>query len=151
MFVALAILIDLPYPNNTEQIWIETLVVFGLPMLLLAAAAFFLPLRGLHDRLVEEKRRLLTAGAGSLEATIAALHRLSHDEVANQNDIDASRVAQTRIDALSKAQSALIQERDVVQRLSTWPWDPSTLRTVVSAIALPIVLFLITRYLDRLI
>jgi hypothetical protein len=149
MFVALAILIDLPYPNTTEQIWIETLVLFGAPMLILAASAFFLPLRGLHDRLVEEKHLLLTATASSLESTIAALHRLTHAEAANQTDVDASRVAQTRIDALSKAQAALVQERDVILHLSTWPWDPGTLRAVVSAIALPIVLFLITRALDR--
>ena len=71
--------------------------------------------------------------------------------MANRSDEGASRVAQTRIDALSKAQTALIQERDLIVRLSTWPWDPSTLRAVVSAIALPIALFLVTRVLDRFI
>lgn len=70
-------------------------------------------------------------------------------EAANAGDLAKSREAQTRIDALSKAQTALVQERDLIARLSTWPWDPTTLRAVVSAIALPIVLFLITRVLDR--
>jgi hypothetical protein len=50
-------------------------------------------------------------------------------------------IATVRIDALSKAQSALIAE----------PWDPNTLRAVVSAVALPIALFLMTRLLERVV
>ncbi len=149
LFIALAVMIDLPYPGTSEQIWIETVVLFGLPLLGLAAVVFFLPLRGLHDRLAEEKQKLLGAAASSLETSIAALHRLVIDEAANATDVEASRVAQTRIDALSKAQSALIQEQDLVGRLSTWPWNANTLRAVVSAVALPIALFLLTRMLER--
>ena len=64
-------------------------------------------------------------------------------------DAELSRLAQLRIDALNKALASLLQERDFVGRLSTWPWDSSTLRAVLSAVALPIVLFLLTRALER--
>ncbi len=67
----------------------------------------------------------------------------------NDHDTAASSVAQTRIDALTKAFTGLLAEREFVRRLPTWPWDPSALRAVASAIALPILLFLITRGLDR--
>ena len=149
--VLLAVLTGLPFPGIPEQTWLAGVLVFSAPMMGLALAAFFLPLRGLHDLLAGEKRRLLGATADRLHETIGALHELVQSESANRTDPDASRTAQTRIDALSKAQTALVQERDMIGRLSTWPWDPSTLRAVVSAIALPIVLFLVTRMLERFI
>jgi len=149
--VFVAVLSGLPLPGTSEQSWLASVLLFSLPMLALALSAFFVPLRGLHDRLVEEKGKLLGATASHLRTTVEALHALVDGEAANRTDEVASRIAQTRIDALSKAQTALIQERDLIARLSTWPWDPSTLRTVVSAIALPIGLFLITRALDRFI
>ena len=117
-------------------------------MLVLALVAFF-PLRGLHARLAAEKARLQHATSSRLQATIEAIHRIVDDESGNRTDIERSRVAQTRLDALSEAQSSLIQEREVIAKLSTWPWDPNTLRAVVSAVVLPIGLFLLTRYLDR--
>jgi hypothetical protein len=120
-------------------------------MLVLAAAAFFLPLRGLHDRLVAEKSKLQTEAAIHLRETIDAIHAVVSGEAANSADAERSRLAQTRIDALSKAQTALIQERDLISRLSTWPWDTTTFRAVVSAIALPILLFLITTSINKLI
>lgn len=147
--VFVAVLIGVPVPGTSEQSLLATWLLFSAPMLALALVAFVLPLRGLHDRLVDEKSRFLGATALRLRTTIAALHELVDSEAVNRTDETASRIAQTRIDALSKAQTALIQERDMISRLSTWPWDPSTLRAVVSGIALPIVLFLITRVLDR--
>ena len=39
----------------------------------------------------------------------------------------------------------------MLERLPTWPSRPGTLGAFVTAIGLPIVLFLVTRYLDRLV
>lgn len=147
--IVLAVFLSWPYPGIAEQTLIATILLFTLPMIVLGVAAFFLPLRGLHDRLVEDRAELQAATSQRLEATRNALHQLVDSESVNTGDVEKSREAQTRIDALSKAQTALIQERDLLAKLSTWPWDPSTLRAVISAIALPIVLFLITRVLDR--
>ena len=52
-------------------------------------------------------------------------------------------------DGQNKALASLIAERDLVNRLSTWPWQAGTAGAVASAILLPIVLFLLTRFLDR--
>jgi hypothetical protein len=149
--VLVAVFTGWPLPGISEQAWLFTLVAFSAPMLLLALVAFFVPLRGLHDRLVEERSRLQTSTALGLHQTIDSIHELVDAESRNAGDAEQSRAAQTRIDALSKAQTALVQERDLVSRLSTWPWDPTTLRAVVSAVALPIVLFLVTRLLERVV
>jgi hypothetical protein len=147
--IAFAVLTGLPLPGIPESTWLTTIAVWTLPTMILGVAIFVLPLRGMNKRLVDEKARWLNEIGVCIETTTSALHSLIDRESANEHDPDASRVAQTRIDALSKAQAALIQERELLGRQSTWPWDPSTLRAVVSAIALPIVLFLITRVLDR--
>ena len=39
----------------------------------------------------------------------------------------------------------------ILERIPTWPWQPGTLRGVVTALFLPILLWLITRILERLI
>jgi hypothetical protein len=71
------------------------------------------------------------------------------EEATHERDAEGSRAALARMDVLTKALSGLIQEREMVKRLSTWPWDTGTLRAVAASVALPVILFLITRYLER--
>ena len=149
--IVLAVASGAPTPGMPEPSWLAIVVGFSLPILVVALAVFFVPLRGMNRRLVEEKARLLDGISERLQTASAALHRVVDQEAANERDADASRVAQTRIDALNKALASLLQERDFVRHQSTWPWDPTTFRAVASVIALPIVLFLITRALDRFI
>ncbi len=149
--VVVAVFTGLPFPGTTDQALVATVLLFSLPLLVVAGATFVLPLRGMNSRLVYEKSRLMGEISVRIEATSEALHELVDRESVNSNDADASRAAQTRIDALTKALAGLFQEREFVKKQSTWPWDPSTGRAVVSALALPIVLFLITRFLDRVI
>jgi hypothetical protein len=147
--IAFGLLTGLPLPGIPETTWLTTLTFWTVPMLCLGAIVFVLPLRGMNRRLVDEKSALMNGIAERIEAASEALHALVDHESKNVDDVELSRAAQTRIDALTKALSGLLQERDFVKKQSTWPWDPSTLRAVLSAIALPIVLFLITRFLDR--
>lgn len=147
--IVFAVLTGLPLPGIPEATWLTTLLVWTVPMFVLGGAVFVLPLRGMNRRLVEEKGRMLDATAMRIHAASEALHQVVDAEAPNLIDADASRVAQTRIDALNKALASLFQEREFVRRLPTWPWDGSTARAVASAIALPILLFLITRVLDR--
>ena len=84
-----------------------------------------------------------------LDATTSTLHEVVDEETSGSRDAEASRLAQVRIDALNKALASLLQEREFIGRLSSWPWDTSTLRAVVTAFALPVVLFLLTRALER--
>jgi hypothetical protein len=149
--VVFAIYAGLPLSTNTGDVWVQNVITFSGPLLLLGLLAFFVPLRGFNRRLVSERNRLLNETNMRIEETSGALHELVDRESANVTDADASRLAQTRMDALTKALSGLLQERDFIKKLSTWPWDPTTFRTVISALALPIVIFLITRFLDRVI
>jgi hypothetical protein len=38
---------------------------------------------------------------------------------------------------------------ETINHFSTWPWRPETLRGFLSAVALPIVIWVITLYLGR--
>lgn len=53
------------------------------------------------------------------------------------------------MDALNKGLASLLQVREFTAKLSTWPWETSTLRAVLSAFALPIVLFVLTTVIER--
>jgi hypothetical protein len=102
-----------------------------------AAAVFALPLREMHRRITAEKRRLQTEVGLRLEATMAAIHRaIDADEIVEAGKMD---------DTLH----ALISERDLVEKLPTLPWRPGTLGALVSAIVLPLGLFLVQRVLSQ--
>ncbi len=51
---------------------------------------------------------------------------------------------------LNKALGTMLQQRDVVARLPTWPWSAGTLRAFVTAILLPLGLFIVQRVLSQL-
>jgi hypothetical protein len=104
-----------------------------------AVAVFVLPLLGVQQRIVAEKERLQAEVGLRVAATMEAVHR----------SVDEGDLAQAS--ALNGTLSSLIAERDLVSKLPTWPWQPGTGRAVVSAIALPIGLWLTTRALERLI
>jgi hypothetical protein len=114
-------------------------VAVGLTALvaLVAAAAFVLPLEGMHRRIVVEKERLQLEADRRLKVTFAELHR----------SVDARDLSVS--DALNKTLESLQLERDAIARLPTWPWQPATLRGFVSALLVPIVLWLIIRALER--
>jgi hypothetical protein len=126
-------------PPTTEAsvlvVWLPWLV--GLP--LLAAAAFVLPLLGMHGRLVDEKERLQGEAATRLKLVMAKL----------DHDVDAGDLA--RADGLNKTLASVLQQRDVIGRLPTWPWSTATLRAFVTAIFLPLLIFLLQRLLGQLV
>jgi hypothetical protein len=43
----------------------------------------------------------------------------------------------------------MLQQRDVLAKLPTWPWSTGTFRAVLSAILLPLFLFLLQALLAR--
>jgi hypothetical protein len=106
-------------------------------LMLVGTAAFVLPLNGMHRRLVEEKERLIAEANRRVVTLIAKLH--------HQVDTDSLE----RSSELNSAMSALITERDLLDKISTWPWKPTTLRGFASSVMLPIVIWFITRYLGQ--
>jgi hypothetical protein len=101
-------------------------------------AAFLLPLLGMHQRLTSEKARLLTEVNEAIEIAYHGLRREVHSN------------SLSRVDELDKALSGLFRMREAVGHLSTWPWQPETLRGIVAALILPVVIWLIQFGLQRL-
>jgi hypothetical protein len=106
-------------------------------LLLIAVAAFGLPLRGMHDRLAAEKAALLRAVNGRIKVTTGRVH--------SAVDADERPAGAGLHDTLA----SLIAERELIAKLSTWPWSTGTIRGVSSALVLPIVIWAITRVLER--
>jgi len=108
-----------------------------LVLFLTAAASFFIPLMGMHDRLAAEKSRAVFEAGDRLERVRSQLH----------SRVD--RGDATGGDSLNKDVATLLQELQTLDKISTWPWKPETLRGFLSAISLPIIVWLLTQLLER--
>jgi hypothetical protein len=105
----------------------------------LAVGCFFVPLLGLHGRIVEEKARRRSEAGGVLEAAVAEVEtRIRAADYEGMSQVN---------DGLAAATSAVT----TISRVSTWPWRPDTIRGFASAIALPIVIYVITALISRFI
>jgi hypothetical protein len=105
----------------------------------IAIAVFVLPLRGMHARLMAEKARLVYDSENRVKSLLAELNR----------DVDGVIIA--RADGLNKLLASLLQQREVLANLPTWPWSPGTLRGFLSVILLPIGLFVVQRLLSQVV
>ena len=117
-----------------------TMTTIGIifPITALALASFVWPLLGLHRLLVEEKERLLGEAALRFEAAIAELHqRMDSGKLEGMTDMNMA------IASLELEQSAL-------NRIPTWPWQPETVRWLVTALVLPLGLWIIQFVLQRI-
>jgi hypothetical protein len=112
-------------------------IFLTLVALLLAIAVFVLPIIGIRYQLEEEKKHFLNEINDLLLATTNRLH--NHIRGDDYRDIDGTK------DAIE----ALIRERELIGKISTWPWDLNTLRSFTSALLLPVILWLVTRLLER--
>jgi hypothetical protein len=124
-------------PSGADVAYIAISAVWYGVAVGIAALAFVLPLRGMHDRLGAEKRRLQGEVGRRISTTLEAVHRA----------VDGGDGA--AIEARNRALSALIAERDLVNRIPTWPWSTGALTGFVSAVFLPIGLWVATRLLER--
>jgi hypothetical protein len=100
-----------------------------------ALACFVLPLMGMHGRLAAAKSELLAESDARIQAVRTELYRR----------IDTSELSGAR--DVRNALEGLTLVRDVIVRLPTWPWSPQLLGGFVTALLLPIVIWLITRAL----
>jgi hypothetical protein len=115
-----------------------TIVAQYVTQVVFALGAFILPLWNIHLRLVSEKRRLLAEVNRRVETAIGRLHHaLDHDDLARVKEVDT-------------ALGGLASERSLISAIPTWPWRSTTVSGFVSALILPIVLFLIQLTLRNL-
>jgi hypothetical protein len=123
---------------NRALLSADNFVLFWLPWLILfpgiALLVFIVPLLGMHGRLVRIKATLQSEAEDRVKLVLAALH----------GDID--RLDLSRADGLQKTLGSLVQERDILAKLPTWPWSTGTIRGFASALVLPLGIFLLQRY-----
>jgi hypothetical protein len=121
-------------PDELVSFWLVAALLFAG----LAVLTFLLPLTGLNRQLARAKARELAENARRWEAVMAELYRL----------ID--RGGLPAADRLNGTLAALERGRTAIERIPTWPWRPETLRGMVGALVLPVLIFLVQRLLGRL-
>jgi hypothetical protein len=110
-----------------------------LPITILAGATFLWPLLGVHRLLEEEKGQLLDECSLRIESAIAVLHQR----------VDGEQLGE--MDDLNKTIASLEIEQNLLERIPTWPWRPETVRLLITALALPLGLWLMQYVLQRVI
>jgi hypothetical protein len=108
-------------------------------LLLTGVAAFVWPLLGIHHQLAAIKDLKMAEVSGRLASVLRKLHR----------DVEADDF--DKMGGIQNALSSLRLEREQLAEISTWPWETGTLRGFVTAILIPILLWLLTRLLERII
>ena len=104
---------------------------------LLAIVLLVWPLWGIHRLLLQEKIRLQTEAQQRMKAVMAELH----------SRVDASDF--TQLDGPNKAMTSLQLEMTLLEKLPTWPWQPDTPRWLLSAILIPMTVWIVQRLLSR--
>ncbi len=117
----------------------DPLILFWVFIFLISALVTFVwPQLGMHRLQVAEQDRLVDEAYLRLEATIAELHR----------QIDDGNLEE--MEAMNFAISSLEIEVMTLKRIRTWPWEPETLQLLVTALALPLGLWIIQLILERI-
>jgi hypothetical protein len=96
--------------------------------ILLAIAAFVVPLMGMHGQLDTAKHRALAEAGERLRGLMDEIHER----------IDKRQLED--IDGLNRAAAAVLAEQERVTKMSTWPWSAGTLRGFVTALLLPLLI-----------
>lgn len=94
---------------------------------------FIVPLWGIHDRLVHEKALLLAHAERQLGKVAAEMDRR----------IDTGAFGTTKEITDTLAGVTVLRER--VARLPTWPWPPNLLRGFLSALLIPVLVYIASR------
>ena len=134
-----AIFVVTGYAIGSAQIGSVTLsLIILIPNLLLAGAAFVLPLLGAHQLLEAERDRVRREATLRMEAALAELHLI------------VERRTYGKAPAVKDAVTALDIELNRLAHIPTWPWNPGTPRGVLAAVFLPVIIWLIQFGLQRL-
>lgn len=123
-----------PSPLLSNVPFASAVAVFGLASIV----TFALPLLSLHKLLAEEKHRLQDENGEQIQNIVAELHQR----------VQAGDLAQA--DQIQALMNSLVAERKVLSKLRTWPWETETARMVITAMLLPMLLWLIQRTLQGL-
>jgi hypothetical protein len=106
------------------------------PITALALVAFIWPQLGARRLMAQEKRRMLDDLSLRFEALIVEL-----PQRVDSRDFEG-------IDNLKKLIAALEIEEQALKKVSTLPWRPETVRYLMTALLLPLVLWLVQYFLQ---
>ena len=126
-------LIANPWASWSDPVLLGTVLIVQI----IALATFIWPQWGIHRLLVAEKERLLEEANQRFEAMIAELHQRV-DEGMLEGAMDFNMTF-----------SSLQTELKAIETVPTCPWQPETLRLLISALALPLGVWLIQLLLGR--
>jgi hypothetical protein len=103
----------------------------------LAIASFVWPLGGVHAKLEKEKERANGENDRRLDRGYKELHqRMDQKKTVGLGDFRSGL-------------SAMLDLRQELKKISTWPWDTATLRTFITALFVPLSVWLIQQVLLR--
>jgi len=112
----------------------ETIIgLFALGILLLII--FFVPLVDINKRMRSHKDHLLAEIGSDLS------------EIQQRTHLALQKKKYADVDKMRGSLSTLREQRELVQKTSTWPWQPDTLRNLLTPLLIPIIVFLVQRYL----
>jgi hypothetical protein len=113
-------------------------IVMAVAFATLAIAIFVLPIIGIRDQIEDEKQNALYKTSDLLSSARDDLHS------------KVSRRAYDEFKGIENSIAALVRERELLEGVPTWPWNPETIRGFASTLLLPIFLWLATKLLERL-
>jgi hypothetical protein len=119
--------------NGTFQAGNVIATVVVVTVFALAIVCFILPLWGVHDRLVDEKRVLAREVEVRLSRLTEEMYR---------------RIELGEFEATKAVSDALVGVGDIRKRISdipTWPWRPQVLTGFLSALLVPVAVYVLTR------
>lgn len=137
--IGLLVLLILGYLYNPSSFHGAWIVLGYIVMAIPAVVVFVVPIMGMRERLMQEKKRALDETSDLLSATSERLE----SKIRQQDYAD--------LQGMETAMRALIRKREMLEKISTWPWDTATIRGFASTLLLPIFLWLVTRLLARLV
>ncbi len=114
-------------------------IIFGIYLAILSVAivVFLLPQWGIHRLQVEEKTRLLGEAKRRYENLLSKMHKC----------IDEDRFE--GFDDIHLAISSIEMEISALKRIPTWPWQPETVRWFITALVIPLGVWLLQYALQR--
>lgn len=99
---------------------------------------FVVPLWGIHRRIAEEKERLLRGAEARVAAVADELYRRI-----DAREFDGTKNVADTFSGVSAARQRILS-------LPTWPWSPNLFRGFISALLLPVIVYVTSRVVGAL-
>jgi hypothetical protein len=113
-------------------------VVLSAIMIPISVFIVLIPLLGIHRRLADAKLDALEKNSDHIEKT----QTLLHDAIDKKN--------YTKIKGVDGALASLYRVQDQLKTIATWPWPAGAFRNFLSAVLIPMILWLLQNLVNRL-